>query len=84
MFFPNLPDLPFEQAFKLRDQLLTHKGWVLGLRHALGLLLEANNLALSKEQQERVKSANGIELRHWIRRAAKVTSTDELFVEELE
>lgn len=48
MLFPNLQDLPFEQAFKLRDQLLINKGWAFGMRHALGLILEARGLVLGR------------------------------------
>ena len=45
---PQLPELSPERAFMLHDQQLLLKGWVLGLRRALGLILEARGLALSQ------------------------------------
>ena len=84
MLFPNLPDLPFKQAFKLRDQLLINEGWAFGMRHALGLILEeARGLVLSKEQQDGVAAACGWDVRKWVRKALTVSSTDDLFVEDL-
>lgn len=53
------------------------------MRHALGLILEARGLVLSKEQQDRVASACGWDVRKWVRKALTVSSTDELFVEDL-
>jgi hypothetical protein len=78
---PQLPELTPELAFMLHNQQVMYKGWVLGLRRALGLILEARGLALSKAQKERVDSALGWDVHQLVRRALTVSSTDELFVE---
>lgn len=65
----------------LHNQRLTYKGWVLGLRHALGLILKSRGLALSNDQKERVDAALGWDVRQMVCRALTVSSTDELFVE---
>ena len=75
-----LPEITLEQAQMIRRATLMHDGWLIGLRHALGLVLEARGLAFSEAQKERVESCNyGMQVRRWIRRAATASSTDDLF-----
>ena len=77
-----LPELSFEEWLRLHDMFQQTEGWRIGLRHALGLILETRGLQLSAEQKQRVKDCdNGWQIRSWVRRAITISSTDELFEE---
>lgn len=76
------PEITLEQAQMIRRATLMHEGWLVGLRHALGVVLEVHGLVLSAEQKQVVEASDdAFEIRGWIRRAVTVSSTDDLFDE---
>ena len=55
-------------------------GQAKGSVDAVLTFLEARGIALSDEQRDRIKTCSDLEtLRHWVRKAATITSADELF-----